>query len=303
MYSTKEAAEKLGLSQDHIRLLARKGKIKARRLGHDWVILDLDYTRRRKPKHTFRPQFSQANPSSTVTAVAEIGTLKKKAKNQEHDYPSYAMKLLRQFRIFDEVSEAELAPLADKVVVHHFHKGQVLAREGDKATSFYLIGKGMIRVAKITPGGKQVTIAMRYGGEFFGLMPAIKGIPHFATTIAIGDTDVLAIRRKDFLDFGARNPSIWFKMLEMEVKRLNDIYNRFVNIISESASQRVSQVLIALCSRYGNTLHFTHQEIADMTGVTLETTTRILTQLKKAGMIALARGTIDISDPQKLLPE
>ena len=50
MYSTKEAAEKLGLSQDHVRLLARKGIIEAKRLGHDWVVLSLDYQRKRKPK-------------------------------------------------------------------------------------------------------------------------------------------------------------------------------------------------------------------------------------------------------------
>lgn len=50
MYSTKEAAEKLGLSQDHVKLLARKGIIKAKKLGHDWVILSLGYKRKRKPK-------------------------------------------------------------------------------------------------------------------------------------------------------------------------------------------------------------------------------------------------------------
>ncbi|MFC2065980.1 helix-turn-helix domain-containing protein [Chloroflexota bacterium] len=50
MYSTKEAAALLGLSQDHVRLLARKGTILAKRLGHDWVVLSLDYQRKRKPK-------------------------------------------------------------------------------------------------------------------------------------------------------------------------------------------------------------------------------------------------------------
>ena len=50
MYSTKEAANKLGLSQVQVRLLARKGIIKAKKLGHDWVILDINYTRKRKPK-------------------------------------------------------------------------------------------------------------------------------------------------------------------------------------------------------------------------------------------------------------
>jgi len=50
MYSTREAAEKLGLSPDHVKLLARKGIINAKKVGRDWVILDLDYTRKRKPK-------------------------------------------------------------------------------------------------------------------------------------------------------------------------------------------------------------------------------------------------------------
>ena len=50
MYSTKEAAEKLGLSQDHVRLLARKGIIAAKKLGHDWIVLDLAYARKRKAK-------------------------------------------------------------------------------------------------------------------------------------------------------------------------------------------------------------------------------------------------------------
>ena len=50
MYSTKEAAERLGLSQDHVRLLSRKGVIEAKKLGHDWVVLSLDYKRKRKPK-------------------------------------------------------------------------------------------------------------------------------------------------------------------------------------------------------------------------------------------------------------
>lgn len=50
IYSTKEAAERLGLSPDHVRALARKGVVPARKLGHDWVVLGLDYQRKRKAK-------------------------------------------------------------------------------------------------------------------------------------------------------------------------------------------------------------------------------------------------------------
>ena len=50
MYSTRQAAEKLGLSPDHVKLLARKGLVNARKVGRDWIVLDLNYTRKRKPK-------------------------------------------------------------------------------------------------------------------------------------------------------------------------------------------------------------------------------------------------------------
>jgi excisionase family DNA binding protein len=50
MYSTKEAAKKLGLSHSHVRLLVREGIIKGKKFGRDWVVLDLNYTRKRKPK-------------------------------------------------------------------------------------------------------------------------------------------------------------------------------------------------------------------------------------------------------------
>jgi len=48
--STKEAAEKLKLSVDHIRRLLEQGKLNGKKLGRDWVVLSLDYKRKRKPK-------------------------------------------------------------------------------------------------------------------------------------------------------------------------------------------------------------------------------------------------------------
>jgi len=50
MYSTREAAEKLGLSSDHVRRLLEQGKIEGKKVGRDWVVLSLSYKRKRKPK-------------------------------------------------------------------------------------------------------------------------------------------------------------------------------------------------------------------------------------------------------------
>ena len=50
MYGTKEAAAKMGISQRHLRLLLERGVIEGKKLGRDWVVLSLDYKRKRKPK-------------------------------------------------------------------------------------------------------------------------------------------------------------------------------------------------------------------------------------------------------------
>jgi excisionase family DNA binding protein len=50
MYSVKEAAQGLGISDGYCRLLLERGQLKGKKLGHDWVVLSLNYKRKRKPK-------------------------------------------------------------------------------------------------------------------------------------------------------------------------------------------------------------------------------------------------------------
>jgi excisionase family DNA binding protein len=50
MFSVKEASKKLGISERHIRSLLTNGTIRGKKLGHDWLVLSLDYQRKRKPK-------------------------------------------------------------------------------------------------------------------------------------------------------------------------------------------------------------------------------------------------------------
>jgi excisionase family DNA binding protein len=52
----KEAARKLGISHQHVRYLLARGEIDGKRLGRDWVVLSLDYKRKRKPKRKKRDE-------------------------------------------------------------------------------------------------------------------------------------------------------------------------------------------------------------------------------------------------------
>ena len=52
MYIVKEAAPQMGISERHLRFLLQSGEVKGKKLGRDWVVLDLNYTRKRKLKRS-----------------------------------------------------------------------------------------------------------------------------------------------------------------------------------------------------------------------------------------------------------
>jgi hypothetical protein len=71
MHSVCEAAAKLGLTDRHVRFLLKRGQLSGRKLGHDWVVLSLDYERRRKPKRKGR---SEAAPDVLGRESNEVWT-------------------------------------------------------------------------------------------------------------------------------------------------------------------------------------------------------------------------------------
>jgi CRP-like cAMP-binding protein len=86
----------------------------------------------------------------------------------------------------------------------------------------------------------------------------------------------------------------------MEMERTCYLYERMVELTSESAPQRVTKMLYILYSEYGDTLRFTHEDIATLCWTTKETATRVIARLKNADVIKSDRGSIQIKDPKKL---
>ena len=106
---------------------------------------------------------------------------------------------------------------------------------------------------------------------------------------------------KDFLAFIARNTIVGARIIHIEMERTCNLYEKIIDMISDSAPQRVINTLHMLTKYYGATLHFTHHDIAMLSWTTIETTTRIITQLKNLGFIVSTRGKIMIKNHEKLL--
>jgi CRP-like cAMP-binding protein len=73
-----------------------------------------------------------------------------------------------------------------------------------------------------------------------------------------------------------------------------------IDLATANAAQRLIKVLGLLTDKYGKTLYFTHEEIAELSLTSIETTTRCFNQLKNRRIIATSRGKITIIDRKKL---
>ena len=210
------------------------------------------------------------------------------------------IEVLQQSLIFSSLNKEQLAELAGIAIEHNFMPGEFIFLEEDAPDRFYIVQEGKVKVLKHSSLGKEFIIAFFSPGEMFGEVAVFEDRPYPASAQAVVETKVLGINSRDFLAFLASHPTIALRIIGILGGRLRDAQNRLRDLAGERVEQRLSTILLMLASKFGSTLPFTRQEIADMAGTTTETAIRVLSRLKDSGIIRSARGKIIILDETKL---
>ena len=215
--------------------------------------------------------------------------------------PSAKFEALRQCRILKGLKPEdikELVPLATPV---QYAKGAYIFHDGDLAEFFYFARQGLIKLHKGSPSGKNVTFVIATSGDTLNAA-ALSVKKHFLSAQAMTEASVLRIPRKEFWAFEAKHPVIALNIIALVTEGLDIEYNRIVDIIGEEVELRVVHSLFTLANRFGPNLKLKREELANYAGTTTETAIRILSKLRKRGIVSSSagRGVILISDLSKL---
>ena len=208
--------------------------------------------------------------------------------------------ILKHSFIFSSLKDDELGELANLTHERSFLPNEFIFWDGDAPEWFYIVAEGKIKVIKHSSQGKEFIIAFFDPGEMFGEVAVFEDKPYPASAQAGVETRVLGIKREDFLSFLTHRPQVALRIINVLGGRLREFQNRLKDLAGERVEQRLANVLLMLSSKLGSTLPFTRQEIADMTGTTIETAIRVMSQLKDRGIIRSARGKITILNETKL---
>ena len=211
--------------------------------------------------------------------------------------------LLRMSHILCGVGDDQVLQLANITKIRNFVKGERIYNGNINQDYINIVASGRVQILLVSPSGKQFVIGIRNIGEtFFDIYTKDEIVYDIAE--AIDDTTLLSIPWKDFVPFIVNNEIVIRNIMQILSTRVKIAYRKIIDLVSDSTFKRVSRTLLGLSSAYGSTLPFSGRQIADMSGTTPETTSRIINILKSKGLVIDCKKnliSIDISKFQDLI--
>lgn len=210
---------------------------------------------------------------------------------------------LRNIELFSGLDEDELTQVSGKVVLKEFKKNEVILYEEDTNEYMYIILFGKVIAVKTTKDGKEIILAAHQSGEFFGEMSLIDGRTSPATVMATENSLVAIVSKKDFFALLTDYGKVLERLLQVLCSRIRDSWKRIHMLNFKNAAQRVKMLFLSLSFDKGEkesdgvtlNIKLTHQNIADMIGLTRETVTRVLDKWQKDGDITIKNKFIHLN--------
>lgn len=194
--------------------------------------------------------------------------------------------------------------LVAQAILRDHVTGDEIFGQDEQAHSFFLLLEGRLRVTRLTPEGQQVVVRFVVPGEVFGIARALGRNTYPATCTAVTPASCLVWPSVAWPRIMARHPELAGGTLETVGKRLQDMQSRVMDLSTERVEPRVAKAIIGLIShssrKVGDMVEIdfplNRQDIAEMTGTTLHTVSRILSAWHDEKLIRAGRRKVGIID-------
>lgn len=204
---------------------------------------------------------------------------------------------LKQIALFASLSTIELQQVRAKVIIKNFKKNEIILREEKTSEFMYIILDGGVKVVQFTDAGKEIIVSVHQTGDFFGELSLIDGKTAPATVCATKNSIVAIISRIDFYQLLHSQTKVLDNLLNIFCARFRESMKKIQMLNFNNASQRIKMLFLMLSDSYGESspdgtilkIKLIHQDIADMTGLTRETVTRVLDKWQRSGEIKVLK--------------
>jgi CRP-like cAMP-binding protein len=220
------------------------------------------------------------------------------------------IEILRNSRLFNGV-KLELLPLIlQRSIKRSVEEDGYFFFQNDQASHAYILTEGRVKMLQITTGGQQIALRIITPGETYGgiaLLNPPNGYP--ASALAMENSSALAWDTQTMRELVNLDPLISLNTMQIMHSYIEDLQSRQSALISERVDQRIARTLLKLASQAGRKtdegvlidIPLTRQDVAEMSGTTLYTVSRTLSEWERQGIVKIGRGRVAILQPHGLV--
>jgi CRP-like cAMP-binding protein len=223
---------------------------------------------------------------------------------------NFSPKDLKQVVVFQNATEDELHLILKNSINRTVEENEFFFFQGDTAQYLYILTSGQVKLMQSSPNGQQVNLRTIHPLQMFGALGAIRAEATYpATAQALEDSSALAIESGFLHKMLEISPHISFDMMTLMTSYIQEIQARYRELATERVEQRLANALIRLAGQSGIKsmeeagikLSLSRQDVAEMTGTTLYTVSRLLSEWERNGIVETGRERIKILKPHDLV--
>ena len=213
---------------------------------------------------------------------------------------------LRTCQLFAGLSSPDIEAIARFTLVKPLGKGEYLFHEKDPSHGFYIVQKGAVNVHRVNAAGKEQVIHIFRAGESFAEATLATDHGYPADARAIESSQVLLVRKSDFLALLRRQPELALRMLASMSLHLRVLVGQLEDLTLKDVETRLANWLIKRCpdpsSEQPVTFEFglTKRVLAAELGTVSETFSRTLAKLREQKLLAVRGKTVTVLNPSSL---
>ena len=217
---------------------------------------------------------------------------------------------LRQVVVFQNATDDDLQLILQNSVSRSAEEGEFFFFQGDSAQYLYVLTSGQIKLMQSNSNGQQVNLRTIHPWQMFGALGAVRAEATYpASAQALEDSAALVIK-SDFLhSIAETRPYLSFGLMNLMTSYIQEMQTRYRELATQRVEQRVANALLRLAAQIGIKseketsieLSFSRQDVAEMTGTTLYTVSRQLSDWERKGIIETGRERIVILKPHELV--
>jgi CRP-like cAMP-binding protein len=216
--------------------------------------------------------------------------------------------LLANVPLFTGLEPLVLVDALSVARVRRVHAGGFYFHENDPATHLYVLTEGRLKITQLTPEGHQVIHMLLTGGQPFGGVAALGEGAYPVTAEAVEDCTALSWDAQTMTRLMRKYPDIAINTARFLARRFHELQVQHRQLMTERVERRVARALLKLADNAGRKapggveidFPLSRQDLAEMTGTTLFTVSRLLSGWDEKGLIKAERQRVTVLDPAAL---